>query len=74
MDIVDSIDGDSLVHECALGLPGCGVLKPCPLHSQWSGLKEDILITMKNISLAELASKQKSKPSLFQPVKEQGMG
>lgn len=74
MDIIDSIDGDSLVHECALGLPACGVLKPCPLHSQWRGLKEDILITMKNISLAELASKQTSNPSLFQSVKEQGTG
>lgn len=74
MDVVNSIDGDSLVHECALGLPGCGVLKPCPLHSQWSGLKEDILVTMNNISLAELASKQKFDPGLLQSIEEKKLG
>lgn len=55
MDIVVSIDGDSIFHECALGLPGCGMLKPCPLHDQWSGLKGNILEMMNNISLTMLA-------------------
>lgn len=66
MDVVISIDGNSIVHECALGLPGCGVLKPCPLHSQWSGLKENILHMMTSISLAELAGDQKNLHILLQ--------
>ncbi len=60
MDVVLSIDGDSIAHECALGLPGCGVMKPCPLHSQWADLKENILAMMTNISLAELAGNNKA--------------
>lgn len=56
MDVVLSIDGNAIIHECALGLPGCGVLKPCPLHDQWSVLKKNLLELMSNINLAELAA------------------
>lgn len=56
MDVVISIDGEYIVTECALGLPGCGVLKPCPLHDQWSVLKENILTMMSEITLEEMAS------------------
>jgi len=66
MDVVISIDGNSIVHECALGLPGCGVLKPCPLHSQWAGLKENILNMMITISLAELAGNHEDVHILLQ--------
>jgi len=66
MDIVISIDGNSIVHECALGLPGCGVLTPCPLHSQWAGMKENILNMMNTISLAELAGNHKDIHVLLQ--------
>ena len=73
MDVVISIDGDSIVHECALGLPGCGVLKPCPLHSQWSGLKENILIMMTSISLADLAGNHEDIYMLLQEAKKLDM-
>lgn len=56
MDIVISIDSDSIIHECALGLPGCGVLKPCPLHEEWSGLKANLLHMMRNTTLHQMAS------------------
>jgi len=56
MDVVLSIDGNTLINECALGLPGCGVLKPCPLHDQWSILKENMLDLMTSINLEELAN------------------
>ena len=60
MDIVESIDGKQIIKECALGLPGCGELKPCPLHDQWSALKENILNMMNHISLEQLASNKAS--------------
>ncbi len=60
MDVVLSIDGDSLLHECALGLPGCGILEPCPLHGQWSGLKQNIVTMMKDITLKDLANNYNS--------------
>lgn len=32
IEIVAAIDGIDLLTECALGLPGCGSKKPCPMH------------------------------------------
>jgi Rrf2 family transcriptional regulator, iron-sulfur cluster assembly transcription factor len=56
MDVVLSIDGDYMIKECVLGLPGCGVMKPCALHDQWSDLKNNILAMMKEFSLEEVAN------------------
>lgn len=58
MDIVIAIDGTTSLEKCALGLPGCGVLKPCPLHDQWSVLKAEIMDMMKNTSLKTLAQRK----------------
>jgi len=58
IDVVNAIDGGSSMTECALGLHGCGVMKPCPLHDQWSALKEDMRAMMEEMTLAELAEKQ----------------
>lgn len=69
MDIISSIDGISIVNECALGLSACEVSKACPLHSQWSRLMNEILKTMKNITLAELANKHNVDSNLFQSEK-----
>lgn len=55
MDIVIAIDTEYAFAECILGLPGCGELKPCPLHNQWSRLKEDLLDLMENSTLNDLA-------------------
>lgn len=35
LEIISAIDGMDLFTECALGLVGCGVYKPCPLHDSW---------------------------------------
>ncbi len=55
MDVVISIDGGSIIDECALGLPGCGSLKPCPVHEKWSGLKSNMLTMMRTITMADIA-------------------
>lgn len=57
LDIVHSIDGGHLITECALGLPGCGELDPCPLHEHWSGLKTSLKEMMGTVSVAELAAR-----------------
>lgn len=56
LDVVISIDGDSIVYDCALGLPGCGILKPCPMHEQWAGLKATLLNMMRNTTLRQMAA------------------
>lgn len=57
-DIVQSVDGSLVISECALGLPGCGELAPCPLHEHWSGLKTGLKDLMKSVTIAELAAKR----------------
>lgn len=57
MDIVIAIDGPGLFTECALGLPGCGVEKPCPFHEQWAETRDNIKEMMEGTSITDLAIK-----------------
>lgn len=59
MDIVMAIDGPALFTECALGLPGCGVEKPCPFHEQWAETRDNIKVMMEGTTITELAIKGK---------------
>ena len=59
MDIVVAIDGPGLFTECALGLPGCGVQKPCPFHEEWAKTRDKIKEMMENTSIMNLAVKGK---------------
>lgn len=36
IEIIGAIDGMDLFTQCALGLEGCGIYKPCPLHDNWT--------------------------------------
>ncbi|TNE32892.1 Rrf2 family transcriptional regulator [bacterium] len=36
IEIIGAIDGMDLFTQCALGLEGCGIYKPCPLHDSWT--------------------------------------
>lgn len=60
IDVVTAIDGIKSLNECALGLPGCGVMKPCPLHDQWSVLKTDMLNMMESITLKQISIRNKN--------------
>jgi Rrf2 family protein len=55
IDIVAAVDGMALFSECALGLPGCGESKPCPLHDSWAKRREDLRKMLSRTSLAMLA-------------------
>ena len=54
IDIVKVTDGEELLTECALGLPGCGTAKPCPLHHQWSDAREGIKEMLEGTTIADL--------------------
>jgi len=57
MEIVLAIDGAKLFEQCIIGLPGCGVLKPCPLHEEWVAALEIIKRTLNEKTLAYLGRK-----------------
>ncbi|MDX1585188.1 MAG: Rrf2 family transcriptional regulator [Balneolaceae bacterium] len=61
LEIVAAIDGIEVFTECALGLPGCGSAKPCPLHDQWAEARDGIRIMLEETDLVELAKKGKKK-------------
>jgi len=56
-DIVAAIDGGGLFTDCLLGLPGCGELKPCPVHDEWAGIRTRLFQTFRDKNLAELAQR-----------------
>jgi Rrf2 family protein len=59
LDIVVAIDGNDLLQECVLGLPGCGVDKPCPLHNVWATTRDDIREMLETNSLVDMAKSGK---------------
>lgn len=60
IDIVLAIDGPKLLTECALGLPGCGLKNPCPLHDKWADTRDSIRKMLQNTTLTDLAIKGKA--------------
>lgn len=55
IDIIGAVDGYDLFTECALGLPGCGVREPCPLHEQWQYTREEIKELFTDTTLIDLS-------------------
>jgi Rrf2 family protein len=40
--IVFALDGDGIYKGCALGLKKCNELKPCPVHSQFKAIRNNL--------------------------------
>ncbi|MCX6156103.1 MAG: Rrf2 family transcriptional regulator [Candidatus Kapabacteria bacterium] len=43
LDIVIAIDGLEIFQKCALGFLNCEDGKPCPVHSSWGKLRDEVL-------------------------------
>jgi len=61
LDMVIAIDGPELLTQCALGLPGCGHEKPCPIHEKWIETRTSIEGMLNQTSLDEIAKEGKEK-------------
>lgn len=59
VEVIAAVDGMELLNECALGLPGCGTAKPCPLHEQWACTRDGIREMFESTSLKNLVEKGK---------------
>lgn len=62
-DFVVAIDGIELFTQCALGLPGCGTEKPCPLHDSWEETRASIQTMLEKTTLDKLG--KQGKENLF---------
>lgn len=56
-DIVKIIDGEELFTECGLGLHKCSSENPCPVHDDFSVVRNNLLAMTKKYSFYDLALK-----------------
>lgn len=57
IDIVDAVETNPIFTECLLGIPGCGDDRPCPLHSEWGPIRQQLRTKFEDTDLASLAFK-----------------
>lgn len=60
-DIVLILEGQDFFDKCLLGLPGCGVEKPCPLHEFWKVARKSLQDEFDTTSLAILGAQVSQK-------------
>ena len=54
-EIVKIIDGDEIYNGCALGLNECSSHEPCPMHSRFTKIREELKQMLKTTSVYDLA-------------------
>jgi Rrf2 family transcriptional regulator, iron-sulfur cluster assembly transcription factor len=54
-DVVLAIDGDIIFTRCALGLPECGEPDICEFHEKWTPVRNQLVKTFEETSIADLA-------------------
>ena len=55
--IITTIDGTDIFEKCLLGLHDCQNSKPCPLHEQWNGIRENLKQMFQSNTLEILSSR-----------------
>lgn len=55
LSIVQAIDGNELLQNCVLGLKACSDVKPCPAHSKFKVIRDQIAEFLINTSLKDLS-------------------
>lgn len=53
--IVLATDGSGVTENCVLGLPQCGEVNPCPLHTTWKEIRTKMAAMLEQNTLADLA-------------------
>ncbi len=52
-DIVKAIDGDKIFAGCGLGLNECSEMEPCPLHSRFKTIRDEVRNMLQMAKLSE---------------------
>ncbi len=55
-EIVIAIDGDKVYRRCSLGLHQCSEDHPCPFHSKFKPVRQELQDIVENTSLRDLTS------------------
>lgn len=59
-EIVLALDGPGVFTACVLGLPGCGLQRPCPLHDQWAETRDRFHRMFEEATLGSMAARIKA--------------
>lgn len=57
-DIIRLLDGDDIFIGCALGLDKCDPENPCPVHDQFTKIRNDLKDMLNETTLAKLVAKE----------------
>lgn len=55
IEIIKAIDGDQIYKGCGLGLSECNAENPCPLHDQFTEIRDRLANMCNNTSMLQLA-------------------
>lgn len=56
-EVVKLLEGEDFFDTCLLGLPGCGVAKPCPVHDFWQETRKAMEGEFNATTIADLGAK-----------------
>ena len=59
------MEGDSIFTKCGFGLKNCSDAKPCPLHNEYSILREGLLNLSRSETIGSLAQKIVNKEAVL---------
>jgi len=57
LEIVERVEGPVINLKCVTGLKECSDEHPCPLHEEWSELRNRIYVLISSKSVQEVADK-----------------
>ena len=56
-DVIRVLEGESFFSKCGFGLEHCNCENPCPIHDDYSPVREGFFNMVKNVTIQSLASK-----------------
>lgn len=69
IEVVTAIDGKTLFTGCGLGLKQCSETNPCPIHSKFKSIRNDIKKMLEHTTIEELGNSIKKGKSVLKTLK-----
>ena len=64
IEVVEALDGLDIFHECGIDFGECHEKDPCPIHEEYSNIRNEVFMLFKNKTLKELILKVKSRDEI----------
>jgi Rrf2 family protein len=56
-EVIRVVEGETFFNKCGFGLQRCNSENPCPLHDEYSPVREGFFSLVKNVTIQSLATK-----------------